>query len=687
MRSRVAWAVVGLTTVAFVLDTVFTAAHRSLLSEATWADHGWPLAPLAGTGYAVMGALIISRYPRHRLGWLLCAASLLSVTLATDAYSTWVLDGDGPGSAFWAHVAAWAGPLLGWPAFTAQIIVFLTAPDGHLLSPRWRWAAWVALAGLTFHTLGTLSTRPGEAVVGEDFGNRAVSLPLLTLGWMLVAAALIASVVSLVLRLRRAKDDERLQLLWIASAAAMLALGVVCILAIPRIQGEEGTWLAALPLRLAQLAVPICVAVAVLRHRLLAIDLVLNRALVFALATGVVAVGYVLVVVLAGAALGGSAEGFWPSLLATSVVALAFQPVRGRVVRIADRLAFGAAAAPYEALADLSRRLGETPDPAALLPAVADAAGRAVNASHVVVTLHVEAGDDEVASWPPGQKLGSAGASVRVPVIDGVERLGGIEVAMPPGQPLRPLERRLLADLAEQAALAFRGARLAAELTAEVERLALRTGDLAESRRRLISAGDAERSRLERAIGRQVAPHLAPLPKELHRLSMPGGERTAPGDAALLAGLLISINAALEALREITRGVFPTQLARSGLPNALASLVARADGSVRLVIEQSAVGRRFSPRVEAAAYFCAAEATRDLDAPVLVLLAVEQDHLRLVVTGTDRSGIALQDIRDRVESARGTVAITLDDGHTVVAAQLPDHTSSSRPGPNAALVT
>jgi signal transduction histidine kinase len=155
----------------------------------------------------------------------------------------------------------------------------------------------------------------------------------------------------------------------------------------------------------------------------------------------------------------------------------------------------------------------------------------------------------------------------------------------------------------------------------------------------------------------------------------------------LLAGLLISINAALEALREITRGVFPTQLARSGLPNALASLVARANGSVRLVIEQSAVGRRFSPRVEAAAYFCAAEATRDLDAPVLVVLAMEEDHLRLVVTGTDRSGIALEDIRDRVESARGTVAITLDGGHTVLAAQLPDHTSSSRSGPNAALVT
>src|SRR5919112_160236 len=177
VRTRLAWAVVIVTTVAFILDTLFTAAHRPLLSEATWADHGWPLSPLAGTGYAVMGALIISRYPRHRMGWLLLAASLLSLTLAADAYSTWALDGDGPGSPYWAHVAAWAGPLLGWPAFTAQIIVFLTAPDGHLLSPRWRWAAWVAMAGLILHTLGTLTIHPSEFVVGKDIGNRSVSLP------------------------------------------------------------------------------------------------------------------------------------------------------------------------------------------------------------------------------------------------------------------------------------------------------------------------------------------------------------------------------------------------------------------------------------------------------------------------------------------------------------------------------
>ena len=132
--------------------------------------------------------------------------------------------------------------------------------------------------------------------------------------------------------------------------------------------------------------------------------------------------------------------------------------------------------------------------------------------------------------------------------------------------------------------------------------------------------------------------------------------------------------------------MFPAQLPRSGLPVALASLVGRAGGEGRLVIERRR-SETLPPRVEAAAYFCAAEATRDLDEPVVVLLSVRGEHLKLVVTGHDRGGMSRDDIRDRVESAGGSVAINLDGGHTVVEVQLPDHTASSRSGPNAALVT
>ena len=178
-----------------------------------------------------------------------------------------------------------------------------------------------------------------------------------------------------------------------------------------------------------------------------------------------------LVVVVVGVAVGGSTGGFWPSLLATAVVAMAFQPLRRRVVRIADRLAFGAAAAPYEALADFSRRLGESPDPAALLPAVAEAAGRAVNARRVDRLAprrgRVRTCQRDLAAVS-GRRPGAA-AGVAVPVVDRGERLGSITVVMPPGHDrCVPRDQRLLADLADQAGLAFRNARLTAELSGQV---------------------------------------------------------------------------------------------------------------------------------------------------------------------------------------------------------------------------
>ena len=440
--------------------------------------------------------------------------------MAAEAFGIWALEGDDPGLVAWGHRALWAGPLLGWPAFAALVLVFLLAPDGHLPSPRWRWAVWVTGVGLALHTLGTLTTPPGDFVYGQRDSTRAITAPLLTVGWMLVAVGLIASVVSLVVRLRRSRDDVRRQLLWIATAAALLAAGVVVILAVPRVTGVEGTWLAALPLRVAQVTVPVCVAVAVLRHRLLEIDLIVNRAVVLAVATILVAAGYVLVVVTIGLAVDGGTSGFWPSLLATALVALAFQPLRSRVVRLADRMAFGAAAAPYEALTDFTRRLGSSPDPSTLLPAVAEAAAGAVNAT-------AGRGRAPRGRWarPDGDLATRAAWATRetpgleMPVLHLGERLGSITLTMPTGHPLRRREQQLLADLADQAGLAFRNARLTLELSGQVERLGQRTRELSDSRRRLISASDAERSRLERAIAGQVLPHLRTLPERLRQLS------------------------------------------------------------------------------------------------------------------------------------------------------------------------
>jgi signal transduction histidine kinase len=671
VRARVAWLLVGATGVAIVLDTVFTAAHLSLTSEATWADHGWPLAPLASAGCAVMGVLILSRYPRHPLGWLLIVASLLAVTLAGEAYSSWVLEGDGPGSPLWAQRIGWAAPFLGWPAFTALIMIFILAPDGHLPSRRWRWAVWVTGAGLALRTVGALLTPPSQYVKGQQYHGSSVATVLLTVGYLLVATGLIASAASLVLRLRRSKDDERRQLLWIASAATLLAVGVVVILVVPRLQGQEGTWLAGLPLKLAQVAVPVCVAVAVLRHRLMQIDLVVNRAAMLALATAVVAVGYVVVVVVTGLVVTGGVGGFWPSVLATAVVAVAFQPARRWIVRIADRLAFGDAAAPYEALADFSRNLGERPDPSALLPALAHAAGTAVSAQQTTVRLQVTHGPDPIASWTQRGVVRGEGPTARIPIVHAGHDLGSLTVAMPAGRPLRPRDLQLLADLADQAALGFHNARLSAELAGQVEQLRRHTLDLTESRKRLITAGDAERSRLEHAIAQRVLFHLNSMPQQLRELSAAPPDGRVSLDVRLVP-LVSSLTSALEALREITRGVFPAQLTRSGLPSAVSSLLARASRPGRLVVGEDVAGRRFAPSIEAAAYFCIAEAARELEQPVLVRLGVREDHLDVVLTGGNPThGLSVFNMRDRVDAVGGSIGVRADAGHTTITVDVP----------------
>ena len=673
LRVNVAWSVVVLSLVAVALDTYFTASYRPLLSEATWADHGWPLAPLAHVGCALMGALIVSRYPSHALGWLLCVSSLLCVTLAGEAYSVWVLDGDGPGPTLAAHLVAWAAPLLGWPAFVALIMIFLTAPDGRLAGPRWRWAVWVTLTGLVLRLLGAVLTPPTTFISGAEYSGNTAPTVILTLGYLLVAAGLIASAASLAVRLRRARDDERRQLLWITTSAVMLAIGVVVILAVPRIQGVEGTWLAGLPLKLAQVAVPVCVAVAVLRHRLLQIDLIVNRALILAFVTVIVAGGYVLMVVALGRVLSGGTNGFWPSLLATAAVAVAFQPLRTKVIRVADRLAFGSAAAPYEALAEFSRQLGERPSPAALLPAVAQAAAQPVNVRHAVVNLRMEHGPDRTSRWPVESVDKPGESRTEVPIVHGGQLLGLVTVAMAPGRRLRAGEHQLIADLAHQAALVFRNAHLAAELSDQVERLRQHTDELAQSRRRLINAADAERRRLEQAIAGHVLPHLATMPDRLRLLS----ERAEAVPAAPVAPqdvtvLIESVNAALGALREITRGVFPGQLTRSGLPTALRSLLARQETPGQLVVAATAANQRFDPRVEAAGYFCVAELTRRMDVPMLVSLTVQAGRLTLLVSGNEQlPELGRGQMTDRVEAAGGSVRLTTANGRSVVKVSLP----------------
>jgi hypothetical protein len=177
------------------------------------------------------------------------------------------------------------------------------------------------------------------------------------------------------------------------------------------------------------------------------------------------------------------------------------------------------------------------------------------------------------------------------------------------------------------------------------------------SRRRLVIAADAERRRLARSINREVLPHLDTRPDRLDQLEQ----------------LAASVTSALEALRRISKGVFPPVLARRGV---VAALRAHLDGAVATFeVDRSADGRRLDPRAEAAAYFCCVEVVRHLTAPVEVCVSSSDEALRVSVRGTRRDDAELdadlQLVDDRVAAAGGRLTVEETGSLVDVVATLP----------------
>jgi uncharacterized membrane protein YidH (DUF202 family) len=653
VRTRVAWVLAGLTFVLTVADILVTAQYRPLLSEAAVAEHGFPFVNGAVLGSAVLGAVIIARYERHAVGWLLClVGSTGAFSLLTESYGIWVVHEGGPGSRSLAGVSGWLSALVGGQlAIGGLALMFLLAPDGQFLSRRWRYAALAPAAGVV-SCAAALVTSPPTTFDLQTMDAGPVRGPLFSLGFLLITLGLVASVVSMVVRLRRSRGEGRQQLLPVLMSVVLVVVGIASVAAVQSQNGGRQTYAASLPLLVSYLLIPILFAVAVLRYRLYDIEVIVNRAVVVAVGTGFAGLGYTTLVVVVGKGVDRQTSGFWQSLLATALVALAFQPARRWVVRLANRLAYGARAQPYEALSDFSSRLAETPSLNTLLGAVADAAGRAVSARRVVASLEVPGVPTSSADWGRTDVEGTDRHVVEVRIGD--TRLGAISVWIPKGRALRPSDSRLLTALADQSAVAFRNVAMESQLAAHVAELDHTTRELSASRSRIVQADDEARRTLEEAISREVLPRLVTLPGELDSAR----RAVALGTPANGVDLLVTAtNEALESLRELTRGVFPTQLARSGLEPTLRSLLARHGLASALEVGASVAGRRFSPRVEAAVYFCCAEASRSVAHLSSLELRVTADDLVLEVTGVSAGEVDLQAIEDRVGAVGGSVSV------------------------------
>ena len=656
--ARIAWVLTAITLVVVVADIAVTAQYRTLFSEEAVAVHGFPFVDLAVLGAAVLGALILTQDDRHPIGLLLLLIGFTgALSLLTEAYSIWVIDENGPGPRSLAGVSGWLSSLLGGQLSIAAIaLIFLLAPDGRLLSRRWRYAVAATALGALLCAVSVLIQNP----LDYDINARTDSIGLLagvlaSVGFLLISAGLLASVVSMVLRLRRSRGEARQQVRLIALAAALVAGGLVNLFVVQIANGGVQTWAASLPLYVAYVLLIALFGIAVLRYRLYDVEVILNRTLVVVIGAAFAAIGYTTLVVFVGHRVGRGADGVWLSLLATALVAVAFQPLRRQVIRFADRLAYGSRAKPYEALSSFSHRIAGAPSPETLLRAVADAAGRAVSAQGAAAVLHAP---DTVVSSAVSGTPGADSDAHEVPVRHGREELGSIRVWLGSGVRVRPSDQRLLEALADQTAVVFRNVGLQARLAAHVAELDRTTDQLAGSRSRIIEADDVARRTMESAISRNVLPHLATVPGGIVRAR----EANAAGRASTgLDELVVSTNTALEALRDLTRGLFPTQLARSGLEPALRSHLARGGRAGALRLDPSVAGRRFPHPVEAAVYSCLVGAAREFAELSAVEVSLREEGLVIHLRGLRHEEADLQAILDRAEAVGGSMDASRDE--------------------------
>jgi DNA-binding SARP family transcriptional activator len=314
---------------------------------------------------AGVGALVASRRPGNPIGWLLLAEGLLFEFVGFSiAYVRYALFAR-PGSLPAGRIVAWAGNSIWIPILVTAAFVFLVFPTGRLRSPRWR---PVVGLGLVFAAAAFASEAFAPGSLGGSLSSVSNPLGIEGAGGVLSAMGTIAdalggplligaALLSFLLRFRAADGTERRQLRWLAYGAALLAASFTLGLLLQALGVPNSVYPLFFVVPLA--ALPIAVGIAVLRYRLYEIDVVIDRTVVVAGLAGFVTCVYLAVLVGVGAAVGrGTGSNVVLAAVATAVVAVAFQPVRERVQRLARRLAYGGPSVREEESGLVIRSLG-----------------------------------------------------------------------------------------------------------------------------------------------------------------------------------------------------------------------------------------------------------------------------------------------------------------------------------------
>jgi signal transduction histidine kinase len=625
--SRASWLVWSLPALSFVCAAVAVVASARrgsvVIDDRNTAPLPFLIVVLAVClVFAGVGALVAARRPRNPVGWCLAALGLgLASVFAVKAWGDLTLVAE-PGAWPDPTVAVWATTVLTPVALLAPAVLLLHFPDGRLPSPRWRPLRWSAIGAGALWAAG-LALRPGEIEASDFPGVRnPLGLPgsagdaavvLVDVGAVGATAVLVLALSSVAVRYRRAGRRERQQIKWIAYPVAVNLLGWTVAEFLPD-PLSVAFWAAGF---VGLAGLPIGAAVAILRHRLYDIDLVISRTLVWTVLTGCVVAVYVAVVAWIGALLQVE-DNLAISLAATGVVAVLFAPLRERVQRAVNRLVHGRRDDPYAVLSELGRRLEMAAAPEAALAAVVEGVAAALGLGYTAIRV----GDELVAETgtPTGDVLA-------VPLVHQREAVGALLLG--PRAAVRETDGPLLEDLARQAAAAVHAARL--------------TEELQRSRELLVAGREEERRRLRRDLHDGLGPQLAA--QTLKAGSARALYAVRPSDAdALLAELEEDSVHALADLRRVVEDLRPPALDELGLVGAVRGVAARYGGSGVTIDVVSPELPPLPAAVEVAAFRIAGEAmtnaVRHAHATRCSVALTPSDRCLVVEVTDDGTGLA-----------------------------------------------
>ncbi|MDQ1367288.1 MAG: hypothetical protein QOE57_3330, partial [Acidimicrobiaceae bacterium] len=607
-----------------------------------------PVTPMVALAAPAVGAVLVSRRPFDRVGWLLCAGGFGALAFFAEQYAVYALvahRGSLPGGVWMGWIGSWTWMLGLLPLST---LLLLMVPDGRLPSRQSRRVAWAVVATVAVAVV-CAAMAPDRAGSASPVNPVGVSvLPQLSalaevatgacsflLGPLCLAA--------LIGRYLGASPQARRQLGWFLGPAILAVLSPFAGLLVP-LGFHQAMGLVAF----VGLAAGVLVA-AVKGHRY---EIDREEVGLMAMVNGVSLAGAVAVYWITGRLLdSGVAEtpGLGASVLGVLAAAAAWRPLRNLIGKGIDHLL--APRRAYQALISLGRCLEASIVPDDVLPALAGTIASALELSYVAV--EVGRGEEVTAAavhGEPGEDI------VVVPLVHQHEVVGRLTVAPPPGKPLPAADLRLLRDLASQAGAAAYSVRV--------------TADLRLSKERLVTAREEE----WRHVRRELHDRLGPLNGILLGIAA-GANVLAGGDAlagsALLGRLRTELRSEIDDIRALIGRLRPRSLVELGLAGALqrqAALSALPPRSLSVTVEAADLGH-LPAAVEVAAYQITAEALTNVRRHAVarcctIRLDVDDGWLEVEVTDDGiglapdfREGVGLACMRERASDLGGSVSV------------------------------